>query len=163
MGTKEINEILIPSLIFILSFIGTPLALTYSVVKISEIYVYNKYIKNTEKQYKNVVKIGFDQFKKFYNISQNKYNFSDFKHENFILYFSENEMEYYVLVFSYRDYNKVVKFYDQNIKEKKIDKRKDCTINYLNNVQNDINEVKKQAKSYVDESLEIIDNLRRKK
>lgn len=82
------------------------------------------------------------------------------KDQKYICYFSEKELKCYFLAFSYRDYKKALEFYKQIQMQEENNKRKDWAMDYLSSVQNDINEVKRQAKSYVDESLEIVNKVK---
>lgn len=124
---------------------------------------YNKDIKDLIKRFENVIEIKFEKFKSFYSISPEKYDFSDLKKQKYIYYFSKKDLKHYFLVFSYRDYKKVLKFYKQIQMQKENNRKKDWTMGYLNSVQDDINEVKKQAKSYVDESLEIVNKVKQER
>ena len=121
---------------------------------------YNKYIGDLIKHFENVIEIEFEKFKSFYIICPKKYDFSDLKNRKYICYFSEKELKCYLLVFSYIDYKKALEFYKQIQTQKENNRRKDWVMGYLNNVQNDINEAKRQAKSYVDEFLKIVNEVK---
>lgn len=160
MGIILILLILIFSLVFIKK-------------RLEETFRYNEQIEYIEEKYKNIVKIEFDKFKNFYNISPEKYELKDLKDNFYVVYFSDLEckentlwpylkekLPIYLLVFSYRDYKRAIKFYNQIENEKEKNRKERYIVNYLNSVQNDINEIKKQAKSYVDESLKIVNEVK---
>ena len=133
--------------------------------------VYNSEIRSIRNNYKNVVSIDLNKFVKFYKVNPKKYDFSKintkFKYiPNPILYHPKNSLnsDSYELIFlKYREYKKFLRFY-KKLKEKMNDNISDETMmGYLNDVQKDINNLKRQAKSYVDESLEIVNEVKNRR
>ena len=130
------------------------------------LYNYNLRIKSIKDNFKNVIPIEFDKFVKFYRINPNKYNFSrintNFKwRPDFIIYHPTTDKisyapdNYRLIFIKYREYKKFLRFY-KKLKEKMNDGVSDETMmGYLNDVQRDIDDLKRQKKSYINKSLEI--------
>lgn len=120
---------------------------------------HKEFLKEMKNRYNNnLITIDYPEFVKFFNISPEKYNLSKIKY-GYIIY--KNKNEDFVLVFNKkRDWRKALKQYEYLKLQQENDKSAKIRAKYLNNVISDVRCAKEKAKSYIDESQEIIKKLK---
>lgn len=132
---------------------------------------YNSGINLIKNSYINVIVIDFSKFIQFYKVNPSKYDFSkiDINFKTFpspIMYYpstniTNSKLNYYNIIFSkYGDYKKFLKFYKNLERKTKNNISDETMIGYLNDIQRDIDSLRNQGKSYIDESLKIVNEVK---
>lgn len=125
--------------------------------------LYSTY-KITDKNRLKIIKISFRRFRLFYGLNPDRY----IMEKDLVKVKEDPNKDLYSIILEFSFFGnilyKMFRKTNSYIKKKKKDFeiKYNNTQEYLNLVNKDINKTKEYAKSYVDESKEIIDSLRRK-